>query len=1823
MNRIFSVVWNHVLQAWVVASEHASRHGKRGTAAPRTFGTLSVAAWMGLATLEPLPAQAAELPSGGQVVLGSGRIGAPSDRQLVIDQDSAKLAIDWQSFDIGAGHRVSFHQPGSDAIALNRVLGSDGSKIMGQLDANGRVFLINPNGVLFGRGAQVDVGGLVASTLDISNADFASGHYRFSGSGSPAAVTNLGTISAGDGGAVALLGGTVSNQGVIAARLGTVSLAAGNAVTLDFVGDGLLKVQVDEASVNALADNGGLIRADGGQVLMLARAGDALLQTVVNNNGVIEARSLGGNAGRIVLLGGFDGGTVQIAGTLDASAPNDGDGGFIDTSGAHVNVADGARITTLARDGITGSWLLDSTDFTIASGSGALTGSGIGAATLSANLANTSVTLQTVASGGQAGDIHVDAAVNWNANTTLTLNADADIHVNAAITASGDRAGLVLNYGSYAQTGSGAGGTDYHVNAPITLSGANAALAINGDRYALIHSMAELAAIDSLGADGHYALAQDLDAAGVTYSQALIGTDLGANLFTGTFAGLGHRIGNLGIDSGASNVGLFGATLGAQLRDFGVENLSIRSTGSYTGGMVGRLMSSTVKNVYATGTVEASNTAGGLIGFNDQSTIRNSHATVNVGGGERSGGLIGWSRGGSLDQVHASGNVHGSGSVGGLVGFNAVDTSNGQGSSISDAYATGTVTGGESDSNIGGLVGFNGGVIDSSFASGKTQGGYSIGGLVGFNSGTVSGGYASGDVDSAGAAGGLVGSNFSVVSNSHASGDVSGRNSLGGLVGSNYGPATVSHSHAGGRVTGSDSAVGGLIGSNLGTIDTSYATGAVRGARMVGGLIGNNHGHFEGTKGIVRSSYATGAVEATESMVGGLVGYDDGGEWNSAYWDSYTTGQTNAVGSSIGNGELINLVRVSSNPNQSGAANYAYKQSAYGSLDFGGDWWMSEGNTRPILRSEYSTTLRNGHQLQLMALDPGAQYRLSNDIDLAELQDRAGVWNPALGFLPVGDADIAFTGILDGQDHVIQGLTINRADLSQVALIGQTGAGAQIHDLGLVGGSVHGFDNVGSLVGVNSGGVLSDVYATVAVGSSPGGRGIGGLVARSRDDGIIRNSYATGDVNGGENVAGGLAGENAGTVENSYATGNVSGNAFIGGLIGNNIGILRNAYATGQVQGDQWVGGLAGYSSNLIEYAYATGSVAGNTYVGGLVGRLGGGRVSDSFWNTDNFAGPGVGDAHPSATLEDVRGLDSAGLLDAGNYSAWSIATAGGSNATWRIYGGQTAPLLRSFLKAVTVTATGIASRTYDGLASGAAGKYTTSLGDALDSDLLFGDLAYASASKNVGSYGTHDGSLSLGGLYSSQQGYDIRYADSSLTITPRTLNAAISAHDKAYDGTTTASTLGTLDGAIAGDSVSLTTSGAFADRNAGSGKTVSVGAALSGGDAGNYTLTFNSATLANITARAITAAIVAADKTYDGTTVATTSGALSDAIAGDDLNLTTRGAFADKNAGAGKTVHLDASLGGADAGNYTLAFNTTTLADIAVKAITAVITASDKIYDGTATASASGSLAGVITGDDPGLTTSGAFADKNTGTGKTVNVSGLLTGSDADNYTLTFNPTTLADITAKAISAAITASNKTYDGGNAATTSGALSGAIAGDDLNLTTRGAFADKNAGVGKTVNVDASLSGSDAGNYTLTFDTTTLADIDKTALTISANTASKLYDGHAFSGGNGVSYAGFVSGEDAGVLSGALVYGGSAQGAMHPGRYVIDLDGSTLANDNYSIRYQSGALDIATNGAALGDAYQATRSAMREPPVIPEAARPLYQIVDGGIRWPEGF
>ena len=250
----------------------------------RSFFVIALLFLSGAVLLAPL-AQAE--PTGGQISAGTGAI-VQAGTTTTITQSSQNLAINWQNFSIGSNEAVRFNQPNAASIALNRVTGQNPSQILGSLSANGQVFVLNPNGVLFGASAQVDVGGLVASTLSMSNADFMAGNYQFNNGGKAGSVVNQGTLNAANGGYIALLAPEVRNEGVITATLGTAVLAAGDKVTLNINNGSLMSYSIDQGSLNALAENKQLIVADGGQVFMSAKAADALSTAVVNNTGIIE-----------------------------------------------------------------------------------------------------------------------------------------------------------------------------------------------------------------------------------------------------------------------------------------------------------------------------------------------------------------------------------------------------------------------------------------------------------------------------------------------------------------------------------------------------------------------------------------------------------------------------------------------------------------------------------------------------------------------------------------------------------------------------------------------------------------------------------------------------------------------------------------------------------------------------------------------------------------------------------------------------------------------------------------------------------------------------------------------------------------------------------------------------------------------------------------------------------------------------------------------------------------------------------------------------------------------------------------------------------------------------------------------------------------------------------------------------------------------------------------------------------------------------------------------------------------------------------------------
>lgn len=327
LNHTYRLVWNEILNAFVAVAENVRAKGKSSGRAACLLATgLLLAGAAGSSG-----ASGGGLPSGGLVVAGSGAI-KQSGSTMTVKQNSGRMAIDWQSFSIGKGNTVNFVQPSASAVVLNRVLGSDVSVIQGALNANGQVFLINPNGVLFSPSAQVNVGSLVASTLGISNADFMAGNYRFEGSSSNA-IINQGNVTAHAGGTLALIAAEISNDGNLNAPGGNVLLGAGSKVTLDMGGP--VKLQIERGALDALIESGGAIRAEGGSVFLQAKAAGDLAASVINHSGLIEANRLEKKGGEIRITADLvvhNGQTKASGGDVEVNAAWLTDGGVTDVS---------------------------------------------------------------------------------------------------------------------------------------------------------------------------------------------------------------------------------------------------------------------------------------------------------------------------------------------------------------------------------------------------------------------------------------------------------------------------------------------------------------------------------------------------------------------------------------------------------------------------------------------------------------------------------------------------------------------------------------------------------------------------------------------------------------------------------------------------------------------------------------------------------------------------------------------------------------------------------------------------------------------------------------------------------------------------------------------------------------------------------------------------------------------------------------------------------------------------------------------------------------------------------------------------------------------------------------------------------------------------------------------------------------------------------------------------------------------------------------------------------------------------------------------------
>lgn len=1246
-------------------------------------------------------AHAAGLPANGKYVSGTGTLNK-AGRSLTVKQSSTTGIIDWNSFSVGSKNSVTFDN--GNGATLNRVTGANLSRVAGSLSATGSLYLMNSSGVIVtGTGRVVTGGNFAATSGDISNAAFDDGDTRFKVGKN--AVVNRGTITSG--GTVTLRGGDVRDTGAISAAAVTLQarnrLAIGGEIAAqnaDGSGGTIVATarHIDvtgAANITASGTHGGTVLI-GGDVHGGSIASDnfvnhrvATAQTVKIAQGAqISADGSRSSGGNIVI---WSNGHTSFEGAVSAKGQTGG--GFAEISSHDLLGFTGtANLTSAA--GRTGTLLLDPENVVIsnsATSGGAVSGgtftagaddSVLSVADLEAALASANLIVTTGSSGHQAGDITVLAPITWSSANTLTLDAFHSIAINAAITITG-AGGLTLT------TNDGGTGGDYSFSGgSVTFTDVaghqtQGSLTINGESYVLANSVKQLAADIASSPTGNYALSNDYDAINDgTYASSPIATD-----FLGTFEGLGNTIENLKIsDNAGSDIGLFAATgtnsSPATLRDIALTNLSIvalaNTANANIGGLVADASDTTFQNVSVTGIMNIGGVSsgqfytGGLVGNAQNGSITGSSADVSIDAGARAtvGGLIGISNNLIISGSRAGGDIIAG--VDSEAGGFAGDILSGI---VSNSSASGMVAGGGSG-NAGGFAGELGGPAFYDYATGDVFEGQGAngfaGGFVGTSSGDIDHSWSSGGVLSAGATqseeiieGGFVGALYGTISNSFSTGDVTSGSSTGmmiqgGFSGFMQSGTAISDSYSTGTVTAgrasnASNQIGGFAGFSRGAITKSYSIGAVSVGAAVnstiqeGGFVGLND-----TSGTVDESYSFGKVTGgTGVTVGGFAGQSTNASGLSAEIGDYYNKSAN-TGAGIGQDNAAdNAVFGISSANMFKAKSYT--GWSFGTKGGGAGWVIVDsdaslnnkggaaGGTLPMLLAEYSKTITNAHQLELMNLNVSANYTLGNFVDAGGTAG-GDVWGPH-GFVHIGGRNFEYGGTFDGQGNVIANLTVKNATDAFGGLFYGLNAGGELENIGLI---------------------------DVSINDSGANGGSNGALVAGFNDGTISNDYTTGTViANASSTAGGIAGFNDTTITHSYSTATIVAGVgtSAGGLVAINNGTINQSYATGNVSGggdEATLGGLAGVNNTgaTINESYSSGTVTGAA--GSVFGAFiadNTGSVTSSYFDADkNGSAPGVG----SGSSSNITGLTAAGMTQVSSFAGWTF---GGlrSGADWVI----------------------------------------------------------------------------------------------------------------------------------------------------------------------------------------------------------------------------------------------------------------------------------------------------------------------------------------------------------------------------------------------------------------------------------------------------------------------------------------------------------------------------------------------------------------------------
>jgi filamentous hemagglutinin family protein len=872
---------------------------------------------------------AAAGPEGATVVGGAATIQGQGGAAVIVNQSSSSAIINWNTFNIGARESVRFNQPGSSSVVLNRVTGGLGpSEILGTLTANGRVFLINRDGILFGPSAVVNTAGFLATTHDIANADFMAGRYNFNIPGRPdASIVNQGRITATSGGFAALVAPGVRNSGTITATLGTVALASGNSFTLDMYGDKLITLAVNDQiaskvidvatgrPLKSLVSNEGKIRANGGRVELTAAAARTVVDSVINTSGVIKANSIGHRNGMIVLSAATGGSkpqgaptqTIKISGTLSAAGKKKGtQGGTILVSGENIKLAS-ARVDASGRAG----------------GGKVLIGGDWGGGNPNKSLAtNPSAKLESFAIP-TATTVSVDAGTTINASATrrgnggkVVLWSDSETTFAGTILA---RAGARSGDGGFVETSS---------HGQLAFTGNVDTRAPRGTAGTLLLDPADFYIQNTGGptppAGASVITAPAIESALLT-SNLVIATNNSSNppgqngdIFVND--SIRWSTDNSLTLTAYRNIDI--STSGVKIVNLASGNLVLRADNTATGqGTIVFDHGAHVDYTGSAGTVSLFYNPTGSQTTKYQNPTNFFCPPCPGGGGvfvNQPSQLTAYMLvNNATDLQNVSTNVGGTYALGrnidagSIANFTPIQNFtgllDGQGQTIANLTIASTAQ------NVGllGSIGSAGVVRNLNLADVTVSGLGSqfVGTLAGTNAGTISNVSATDvavSVGSNGNGGGLVGLNSGTITNASVTGAVTGAagsngfTTLGGLAAVNLGSISSSFaSVAVGDPNVANLQAGGLVGSNSGTILSSVATGDVQtgDGSIAGGLVASNS-----VSGAITGSQASGNVTVgAESVAGGLVGANAGVITGSTASGAVTsTGADSIVGVLVG-----------------------------------------------------------------------------------------------------------------------------------------------------------------------------------------------------------------------------------------------------------------------------------------------------------------------------------------------------------------------------------------------------------------------------------------------------------------------------------------------------------------------------------------------------------------------------------------------------------------------------------------------------------------------------------------------------------------------------------------------------------------------------------------------------------------------------------------------------------------------------------------------------------------------------------------------------------